>query len=283
MRQRLTAKTCKLGTRSLHIVYMLPKLASISRWAKISLLIGFVLAASVSACDSTRIDTIWGELDSVRADVCMDYTGLYNHVLVARRGFDCGLGTTKQLPPSHWCGCECRWYDIWRKIEQIDTVEVAGPVGRAPDSIKTPTIIDWVATGVLGAAFPFHGDTLLPEHDTAREYMHVDTVECCPGLGTYLVRFRNLPGWECWCIPENSLIITQPCTIRYDTTWHPKVQFTVDTVIDTSVSRSDTTHIIGGPHFSVRTICLVSERIDTTWFPIPVSIWIKDSTVDILE
>lgn len=69
-----------------------------------------------------------------------------------------------------------------------------------------------------GVANLFVGDTLLPDHDTAREYMRVDTVECCPGLGTYLVRFRNLPGWECWCIPENPLIIAQPCTIRYDTT-----------------------------------------------------------------
>lgn len=219
VKQRLTAKTCKLGTRSLHIVYMLPKLVLISRWAKISLLTGFVLAASVSACDSTRIDTTWGELDSVRANMCMDYTGLYNHMLVARRGFTCGLGTADQQW-DHTCGCECRWYDIWRKIERIDTVGIAG---LGIDSvISTLQIAEFIGLHIAWSGIA--GDTLLPEHDTAREYMTVDTVECCPGLGTHLVRFRNLPGWECWCIPENPLIIAQPCSIKLKITWHLKVQ-----------------------------------------------------------
>ena len=49
-------------------------------------------------------------------------------------------------------------------------------------------------------------------------YVRVDTVwVCSPGL--HLVSFRNLPGWEYWCVPLDEQIPVQEATLRIDTTW----------------------------------------------------------------
>lgn len=199
--------------------------------------------------DLLKIDTIWGELDSIHANMCMAYSGLYDHVLVARRGFDCGLGTADQQW-GHWCGCECRWYDIWRKIERIDTVEVPDEKNATDwkgwelglDSIYPPThntARDQDNCSLLHFVTQYHGGIAFIVHTAkhcpapAREYMRVDTVGYCV--------FQD----SVWDIC--GLTIFEPP----DSSWCPTMR---------------------------RELIL-----DTTWLPIPVDIWIKDSTVDILE
>lgn len=175
----------------------------------------YLLNVGVSACDSTRIDTTWGELDSVRVDRCMDYTGFHNHVRIAQRGYSCGFeeGTAEQLQ-GHYCDCDCHWYDIWRKIEWIDTVEVP----------NEKDAVGWAPADTL---------PLSRRPDTACEYITVDTVERFYEWRQddrgWWQREDNLHGWY---TPAGYSHLAEVCPeylsevkdTTFDTIWLPKVQ-----------------------------------------------------------
>jgi len=179
------------------------------------------------------------------------------------------------------------------------------PVGACEkdtaDAIATIEIMEFA--DVLGVASPFHewlegwglGDTLLPLHDTAREYMTGDTVLTCPDCWTLQVwdtlypHNVSWPSAERWCVLRSGGVtwMVQPKTISIDTTWHPKVQvwltpeemrtlmallhpspFSMGLVIPVNVL-DDVSHGIS------------AEELDS--ISGSAGIWIKDSTVDMLE